>query len=242
MVNGLQGDGAIQSYFNDAMNQEVSIQVSGISADTSAGGVRMNMIPRDGGNRVSGDYKVAFRPGDWQSSNLTNRHVERGLSAGNAIDRIFDTTLSLSAARSSPQQGVVLHSPGVTSRSTTSSPTPCRTTAAADSTTSTSRAGSRASPGRSRTTTSCRPTSTRSTSTAATTCRATKTPKTASLQWFSPAYHTAALKYTSTLTNCDAVRGRVLAQPRVLHEQLPGRRGAAALHERLVRRRVTPRE
>ncbi len=95
MVNGLQGDGAIQSYFNDAMNQEVSIQVSGISADTSAGGVRMNMIPRDGGNRFSGDYKVAFRPGDWQSSNLTDRHVGRGLSAGNAIDRIFDTTLAV---------------------------------------------------------------------------------------------------------------------------------------------------
>ncbi len=95
LVNGLQGDGAVQSYFNDAMNQEVSIQTSGISADTSAGGVRMNMIPREGGNRFAGDYKVSYRPGTWQSSNLTGRHVERGLSAGNAIDRIFDTTLSI---------------------------------------------------------------------------------------------------------------------------------------------------
>ncbi len=34
MVNGLQGDGAVQSYFNDAMNQEVSYQTSGIGADT----------------------------------------------------------------------------------------------------------------------------------------------------------------------------------------------------------------
>jgi hypothetical protein len=32
MVNGLQGDGAIQSYFNDAMNSEVSYQTAGIGA------------------------------------------------------------------------------------------------------------------------------------------------------------------------------------------------------------------
>ena len=66
MVNGLQGDGAIQSYFNDAMNQEVSYQTGGIGAETSAGGVRLNMIPREGGNRFSGDFKAAYRPGDWQ--------------------------------------------------------------------------------------------------------------------------------------------------------------------------------
>ena len=38
IVNGLQSDGAVQSYFNDAMNQEMSYQTSGISAETSAGG------------------------------------------------------------------------------------------------------------------------------------------------------------------------------------------------------------
>ena len=111
MVNGLQGDGAIQSYFNDAMNQEVSIQVSGIWADTAAGGVRMNMIPREGGNRFSGDYKVAYRPGDWQASNLTDRHVARGLSAGNAIDRIFDYDAGHRRADQAEQAVVLRHRP-----------------------------------------------------------------------------------------------------------------------------------
>src|SRR5687767_1982042 len=92
MVNGLQLDGGVQSYFNDAMNAEVSYQTSGVGADTSAGGVRLNMIPREGGNRFSGDVKYALRPGDWQSSNLTARHVARGLNAGNATDRIIDIT------------------------------------------------------------------------------------------------------------------------------------------------------
>jgi hypothetical protein len=94
MVNGLQLDGGVQSYFNDAMNQEVSYQTAGIGADTSAGGVRLNMIPREGGNRYSGDFKVAARPGTWQSSNLTQRHKDLGLTTGNATDRIIDYTFA----------------------------------------------------------------------------------------------------------------------------------------------------
>jgi hypothetical protein len=88
MVNGLWGDWRDQSYFNDAMNQEA--HPGERLRPTSAGGVRMNMIPRDGGNRFS-DYG-GFRPVP-QSSNLTNRHVERLWR--NAIDRIFDTTLAV---------------------------------------------------------------------------------------------------------------------------------------------------
>lgn len=95
MVNGLQGDGAIQSYFNDSMNAEVSYQTAGIGAETSSGGVRLNMIPREGGNRWSGDFKAVHRPGAWQSTNLTDRHKARGLSAGNAIDRIVDYSLAI---------------------------------------------------------------------------------------------------------------------------------------------------
>jgi hypothetical protein len=94
MVNGLQSDGAVQSYFNDAMNQEVSYQTSGIGADTQAGGVRLNMIPREGGNRFSGDFKSAYRPGAWQGDNLTQRHLDKGLKTGNATDRIIDFTVS----------------------------------------------------------------------------------------------------------------------------------------------------
>ena len=64
MTNGLQSDGAVQSYYNDAMNAEMSYQTGGIGAETSSGGVRLNMIPREGGNRFSGDFKAAHRPGE----------------------------------------------------------------------------------------------------------------------------------------------------------------------------------
>lgn len=94
MINGLQGDGAIQTYFNDALNAEVSYQTAGIGADTSAGGVRLNMIPREGGNRFSGDMKYTYKPGEWQASNITERHKAANLSIGNAIERIIDATFS----------------------------------------------------------------------------------------------------------------------------------------------------
>jgi hypothetical protein len=95
MINGLQGDGAIQTYVNDAMNQEVSYQTSGIGADTGAGGVRLNMIPREGGNRFSGDLKAAYRPGEWQGNNITQRHIDKGFTqGGTAIDKISDVTFA----------------------------------------------------------------------------------------------------------------------------------------------------
>jgi hypothetical protein len=101
MVNGLMSDGAVQSYFNDQMNQEVAYQTSGIGAETSAGGVRLNMIPKEGGNRFSGSFTGAYRPGQWQGNNLSDRlqagHPDfvpavPGLTLGNATDRIMDFT------------------------------------------------------------------------------------------------------------------------------------------------------
>ena len=43
------------SYTNFAMAQDVVVQTSAISAETSGGGVRINMIPREGGNTFRGE-------------------------------------------------------------------------------------------------------------------------------------------------------------------------------------------
>jgi hypothetical protein len=93
-VNGLQSDGAVQMYINTEMNQEVSYQTSGISAENSSGGVRLNMIPREGGNTFSGSFNASYRPGQWQSDNVTQRLIDRGLKAGsgNATDKIEEYT------------------------------------------------------------------------------------------------------------------------------------------------------
>ena len=78
-VSGLELNGTMQAYFNADMNQEVSYQTSGVSADRSGGGVTVNMIPREGGNRFSGNGKINYRPGGWIADNFTARLRDMGM-------------------------------------------------------------------------------------------------------------------------------------------------------------------
>src|SRR6185436_127734 len=70
-VNGIEGDGAIQNYFNDGMFQEMSYQTGALSAEVQASGVRLNMIPKEGGNRFKGSLFASRTQGAWQSDNFT---------------------------------------------------------------------------------------------------------------------------------------------------------------------------
>ncbi|MGH9201023.1 MAG: carboxypeptidase regulatory-like domain-containing protein, partial [Vicinamibacterales bacterium] len=54
MINGLDGDGAVQQYINNAFVQEMTYQTAGAGSDVSPGGVRVNIVAKDGGNRFSG--------------------------------------------------------------------------------------------------------------------------------------------------------------------------------------------
>src|SRR5437867_2205461 len=54
-TNGVSQSG----YNNFAMVQDVTYQTSSIGADSEAGGIRINMIPREGGNTYRGDFYLA---------------------------------------------------------------------------------------------------------------------------------------------------------------------------------------
>ncbi len=95
MVNGLDGDGAVQQYFNQAMMEEMSYQTSGAGADVSPGGVRMNIVPKDGGNRFSGAFFGAWTDKSLQSDNLTQDIIDRGLRSNAGVDRIYDFNLAI---------------------------------------------------------------------------------------------------------------------------------------------------
>lgn len=95
MVNGLDGDGAVQQYFNQAMMEEMSYQTSGAGADVSPGGVRMNIVPKDGGNRFSGSFFGSWNDKKFQGSNLTDDIIARGLRAAGGVDRIYDFNLAI---------------------------------------------------------------------------------------------------------------------------------------------------
>ena len=93
-LNGIEGDGAIQQYFNEGMFSEMSYQTGGISAESSGGGVRLNMIPKDGGNALKGDVFYSATGSSLQSNPLTPELVAQGLQAGNALDSVHDLNIS----------------------------------------------------------------------------------------------------------------------------------------------------
>jgi hypothetical protein len=93
-MNGIEGDGAIQQYFNEGMFSEMSYQTAGISAESSGGGVRLNMIPKDGGNTFRGDVFFSATGQSLQANPLTPELVAQGLQAGNALTSIHDLNIS----------------------------------------------------------------------------------------------------------------------------------------------------
>ena len=89
-VNGIEGDGAIQNYFNQGMFEEMSYQTSALTADVPSAGVRLNMIPKDGSNTLKGSLFYSQTPSSFQSDNLTPDLIGRGLRAPNRVEKIID--------------------------------------------------------------------------------------------------------------------------------------------------------
>jgi hypothetical protein len=87
--------GDVQPNHNDAMWQEVTVQTSALGAETATGGVRVNLIPRDGGNAFSGAMFVGYTGESMQGDNLTQELRDRGLTAGDAVKLVFDVNTSL---------------------------------------------------------------------------------------------------------------------------------------------------
>ena len=54
-LNSMEGNGANQNYFNEGMFAEMAYQTGGIQVETSGGGIRLNLVPKDGGNTLNGD-------------------------------------------------------------------------------------------------------------------------------------------------------------------------------------------
>ena len=69
-VMSLLNQGSIAGvYHNQGAYQEMSYQVVAGSADSQTGGVRINMIPKEGGNRFSGDLLAMYSNENLRSNN-----------------------------------------------------------------------------------------------------------------------------------------------------------------------------
>ena len=89
-VNSQMGDGRIMNYNNQALSQEMTVGTSGSPPEVQAGGARLNMIPKDGGNNVSGSLYYGYSDGGWQANNLDDNLRGQGLTSVDGISNIYD--------------------------------------------------------------------------------------------------------------------------------------------------------
>jgi hypothetical protein len=89
MVDGLsmQSQGTSVSAFaaNGGMVQEVVVDTAAGSAEQSAGGVRMNIIPREGGNSFAGSFFVGATSERFQADNIDEELRDRRILSSNEV-------------------------------------------------------------------------------------------------------------------------------------------------------------
>ena len=79
---------------NDAGAQEMVLETGAISTEAASGGVRVNVIPRQGGNSFSGSLFGNFATRDMSKSNYTDALKARGARAPAGFDKLWDESAS----------------------------------------------------------------------------------------------------------------------------------------------------
>ena len=87
-VNNLCGSGQYSGfYMNDGAVQELSYATGSESAEIQSSGIRVNQVPKDGGNRFSGSFFGQYQGSGLQSDNRSDAVKKAGvLIAGTAYD------------------------------------------------------------------------------------------------------------------------------------------------------------
>jgi hypothetical protein len=80
---------------NSALVEEISVQTSGISAESNADGAVVNMIPKVGGNTFAGSLFGLWTGEALGSDNLTDELRARGLTTASKILKVYDASLTL---------------------------------------------------------------------------------------------------------------------------------------------------
>jgi hypothetical protein len=75
---------------NDGTVQEVAVETGGLSAEAEVGGMRFNLVPRDGGNTFKGLLGASYTDHNLQSDNLSAGLLARGLTSSATVKRVYD--------------------------------------------------------------------------------------------------------------------------------------------------------
>lgn len=78
---------------NDSSTQELAYDIGAISADVAGGGVRINIIGKDGGNRFSGNAFGSYATNSWQANNLDDDLRSRGITSIDGLNKLYDSSV-----------------------------------------------------------------------------------------------------------------------------------------------------
>ena len=84
------GTGTSHGVYNMEAYQEVAVDTGAVSAEYYTGGVRINFIPRDGGNTFAGSFLTAYANDAMAGDNFTQELKERGLPTPNTVKQLLD--------------------------------------------------------------------------------------------------------------------------------------------------------
>ena len=82
-------------YYNEGSHEEISYQTSMLPAEVDLGGVRINMIPAQGGNQFHGVFLATGATEGMQSDNSSDELFARGLTARNKLESTYDVNGSI---------------------------------------------------------------------------------------------------------------------------------------------------
>ena len=87
--------------------QEVTLDYSANTAEVPTGGVRINIIPREGGNTFNGTFFSSIATGAMQANNLTDELRSQGLRTPDAVRKLWDVNPGFGGPMQ-PRQDLVL--------------------------------------------------------------------------------------------------------------------------------------
>ena len=102
----LNGTGVWYTVADVGNAQEVVFTTAGGLGESEVGGPSMNLVPRQGGNTVSGPFFANWANDSFQTSNYTEEIQAAGLRAPNLMTKIWD--INARRRRSHPQRPAVV--------------------------------------------------------------------------------------------------------------------------------------
>jgi hypothetical protein len=99
VIRNIGSTGSLTNLFPDmSSTSEITVDYGATSAETMAGGVRINYIPQQGGNSLSGRFFGTFVNDKFQANNFSDELRASGLREPNSLKRSYDVNPSIGGA------------------------------------------------------------------------------------------------------------------------------------------------